>query len=69
MLRQINLQDKRLTELESLALSRMLEKREEYVMHGRGREAHGAGTMIFMLWSILTDGRTLYDTGYGGLNE
>ena len=66
MLGQINLHDKRLTELEASALSKMLTKREQYVNQGRGREAHGAGTAIWILWTTLTEGRT-YITGYGEL--
>ena len=68
MLSQINLQDKRLTELEAVSLSKMLQKREDYVHQGRGREAHGAGTMIWLMWVTLTEGRTYYETGYGELS-
>jgi hypothetical protein len=67
MLHMINLQDKRLTELEAIALSKMLAKREQYVAQGRGREAHGAGTAIWILWSTLTEGRQFL-TGFGDLN-
>lgn len=66
MLSQINLQDKRLTELEAIALAKMLEKREDYVHQGRGREAHGAGTAIWILWTTLVEGRQ-YLTGFGEL--
>ena len=66
MLSQINLQDKRLTELEAVALAKMMAKREQYVHQGRGREAHGAGTAIWILWATLTEGRQ-YLTGFGGL--
>jgi len=64
MLSHINLQDKRLTELEAVALSKMLQKREQYVHQGRGREAHGSGSAIWILWETLTDGRK-YLTGFG----
>jgi hypothetical protein len=62
MLREINLQDKRLTELEAVALAKMLSKREQYVQQGRAREAHGAGTAIWILWSTLTGGRNIVTT-------
>ena len=67
MLSKINLQDKRLSELEAASLSKMLQKREDYVRQGRGREAHGAGTMCWIMWTTLTEGRTYYETGYGEL--
>ena len=67
MLHKINLQDKRLSELEAVALSKMLQKREDYVRQGRGREAHGLGTGAWILWTTLTEGRTLYETGFGEL--
>jgi len=66
VLSHINLQDRRLTELEAVALAKMLAKREQYVNQGRGREAHGAGTAIWIMWEILTDGRK-YLTGFGEL--
>ena len=66
MLSQINLLDKRLTELEAISLAKMLEKREQYVSQGRGREAHGAGSAIWIFWATLTEGRQ-YLTGFGGL--
>ena len=67
MLSQINLQDKRLTELEAIALSKILAKREQYIHQGRGREAHGAGTAAWIVWSTLTEGRQ-FITGWGDLN-
>ena len=66
MLKQINLQDERLTELEAVALSKMITKREQYVDQGRAREAHGAGMAIWILWSTLLDGRQ-YVTNWGEL--
>lgn len=67
MLSQINLQDKRLTELEAVALAKMLSKREQYISQGRGREAHGCGTAIWIMWSTITEGRQ-FITGWGELN-
>jgi len=65
MLSHIDINDKRLTELDALALQRMLEKRENYVYEGRARDAHGLGTGIWILWKTLT--REQPDTtGYGG---
>ena len=66
MLRQINLQDERLTTLEAVALTKMLQKREQYVEQGRAAEAHGLGTGIWMLWVTLTNGKK-YDTGWAQL--
>lgn len=66
MLRDVNPLDPDLTEGESFALTRMLEKRENYVHRGRFAEAHGAGTMIWILWQALKH-RRQRETGYGGL--
>ena len=55
-----------LTEPESFALTRMLEKREQYVEQGRFDCAHGAGTMIWILWQSLTYGKQ-QQTGWGEL--
>ena len=66
MLKQINLQDPKLSELEAVALAKMIAKRESYIDQGRFREAHGLGTGIYMLWSVITDGRK-YQTGFGEL--
>lgn len=66
MLSEIDLNDKRLTELEALALRRMLEKRESYVSAGRARDAHGLGTGIWILWKTLALEQP-DSTGYGGL--
>ena len=63
---EVNLQDKRLTELEAIALSKMLQKREQYVHQGRGREAHGIGTGIVIFWRTITDGRD-FITNWGQL--
>jgi hypothetical protein len=66
MLRQIDLKDSRLTEVESIALSKMIDKREQYVEQGRSREAHGAGMAIWIFWSTLIDGKP-YTTGWDGI--
>jgi len=66
MLRQINLQDERLTTLEAVSLAKMLSKREQYVRQGRAEEAHGLGTGIWILWITLTEGKK-YDTGWDKL--
>lgn len=66
MLRQIDLQDERLSTLEAVALAKMIAKREQYVEQGRAAEAHGLGTGIWMLWLTLTDGKK-YDTGWSSL--
>jgi hypothetical protein len=67
MLREVNPLHPCLNEKESFALTRMLEKREQYVDQGRAFEAHGAGTMIWILWRALTDSPQ-QATGYGGLS-
>ena len=66
MLSAVDVHDKRLTDLESLALRLMLEKRQEYVRAGRARDAHGLGTGIWILWKTLTLQQP-GSTGYGGL--
>jgi hypothetical protein len=66
MLREVDIQDKRLTESESAALAKMLVKREQYVRQGRAKEAHGLGTGIWILWRTLID-EPEGATGYGGL--
>jgi hypothetical protein len=66
MLSEVDLNDKQLTELEALALQRMLEKRQKYVREGRARDAHGLGTGIWILWKTLTLEHP-ESTGYGGL--
>lgn len=68
MLREVNPFNPNLTEQESFALSKMLEKREQYVSMGRAKEAHGLGTGIWILWRSLTNSPQ-QSTGYGGLNE
>ena len=65
-LADIDLKDKRLTELEAIAIAKMLEKREQYIMQGRAREAHGLGTGILLFWATLVEGRQ-YITDWGGL--
>ena len=66
-LEEIDLQDPRITELEAVALAKMLTKREVYVQQGRAREAHGLGTGIVLLWRTLTEGRQ-YITAWGELS-
>lgn len=66
MLREVDIRDPRLTEAESLALAKMLQKRELYVRQGRAKEAHGLGTGIWILWKTLID-EPEGGTGYGGL--
>jgi hypothetical protein len=53
MLRQVNPYDDELLPVEQSALIKMLRKREQYVEQGRAGEAHGAGTMIWILWNEL----------------
>ena len=67
VLSQINLQDPRITELEAVAMAKILAKREQYVRQGRTEEAHGAGTAVWILWLELTQGRQ-YITGWGDIN-
>jgi hypothetical protein len=52
-LETVDIHDPELLPLEAQALGLMLEKRELYVSQGRSREAHGAGTMIWILWNTL----------------
>jgi len=66
VLAQIDLQDKRLSELEAIAIAKILAKREQYVRQGRFEEAHGAGTAVWMFWLELTQGRA-HITGWGEL--
>jgi len=66
VLAQIDVQDKRLNELEAVALTKILRKREQYVRQGRTGEAHGAGTAAWILWLELTQGRQ-YATNWGEL--
>lgn len=68
MLKDVDPLDPEISNVEAIALFKMLEKREQYVTQGRAREAHGAGTMIYMLWKILKDQPPAL-TGYGGLDE
>jgi hypothetical protein len=62
----INVQDKRLTDLEAVSITKMLLKRDKYIIEGRSREAHGVSAAINILWGVLTDGRR-YSTGWGDL--
>lgn len=52
---EVNPDDPNLSEMERSALIRMLEKFENYVHRGASKEAHGAGTMILLLWETLTE--------------
>lgn len=52
---KVNPYAKHLTEQESIALVKMLAKRESYVRQGRANDAHGAGTAILILWDCLLD--------------
>jgi hypothetical protein len=52
-LRRVDVHDPELIPVEAIALQRMLDKREQYVSQGRTREAHGAGSMISILWDTL----------------
>jgi hypothetical protein len=67
MLSEVNPADPRISSADSLALIKMLEKREQYVGHGRNREAHGMGTGIWILWKTLIQ-ESPGNTGYGGLS-
>jgi hypothetical protein len=67
MLNQVNPLHPALTEMEAFALTRMLEKREQYVGQGRADAAHGIGTGIWILWQALMHGQQR-PTGYGDLN-
>jgi hypothetical protein len=67
MLSEVNPLDARLSELEAIALVKLLEKRAYYVDQGRSREAHGLGTAIWILWRTLTH-QSQQPTGFGGLS-
>jgi hypothetical protein len=66
MLHEVNPLDARLTELEAIALVKLLDKRTYYVDQGRSREAHGLGTAIWILWRTLTH-QPLQQTYFGEL--
>jgi hypothetical protein len=53
-LRRIDIYAPHITDQEATAFTLMFEKREQYVDQGRNREAHGAGTMINILWKTLS---------------
>ncbi len=53
-LKAIDLHAPHITNQEAVALTLMLDKREQYVEQGRFREAHGAGSMINILWKALS---------------
>lgn len=63
----VDIHDPELIPLEAQALGLMLAKREQYVMQGRSREAHGAGTMILILWNTLKGGPHNDATNWGAL--
>jgi hypothetical protein len=68
-LRKIDVYAPFLSQGQSDLLIKMLDKREYYVEQCRPREAHGAGTMIMMLWAYLSDyDDTMPFTGMGELN-
>lgn len=64
VLAQIDLQDPCITELEAVAMAKILAKREQYIRQGRFEEAHGAGTAVWLLWLELKQGRK-YITNWG----
>ena len=68
MLQQVDPLDPEVSNVEAIALMKMLEKREQYVTQGRAREAHGAGTMIWILWRTLKE-KPLMLTDFGAFNE
>lgn len=49
----INPREPSLLPHEAAALSRMLQKREDYLRRGLDREAHGATAAILILWRCL----------------
>ena len=68
MLRQIDLFEDSLLPVERSAIKKMMDKREQYVDQGRAREAHGAGTMIWILYKELTgDFQPTQPTDWAGL--
>lgn len=68
-LARVDTSDPDLTPAEVKALTRMLAKREQYVHDGRVRDAHGAGTMIMILWQELKRESSIDPTDFGGLHE
>lgn len=66
-LHAIDLYDPELLPVERQALGLMLAKREQYVDQGRAREAHGAGTMIMIMWNTLKGGPHNDTTNWGQL--
>ena len=67
MLSEVNPLDPDISNVEAIALMKMLQKREQYVEQGRAREAHGAGTMIWILWRTLKE-QPLMLTNFGEFN-
>lgn len=53
MIHNIDVTSPDLTNVESMMITAMLEKREEYIRQGRKKEAHGAGTIIWMYWKYI----------------
>ena len=66
-LHTVDIHDPELLPVERQALALMLDKREQYVDQGRAREAHGAGTMIMILWNTLKGGPHNDITNWGQL--
>lgn len=52
-IQDIDLDSPNITYLESMMIQAMLEKREKYIAEGRKKEAHGAGTIIWLYWRWL----------------
>ena len=70
MLKRVDAYDPELIPNEARALMEMLHKREQYVMQGRAREAHGAGTMIMILWDCLKgEFNDTQPSFYGGIDD
>jgi hypothetical protein len=51
----------------AMAFERMLEKRSEYLIQGRHREAHGLGAGLLILWTVMNDYEATAETARGGL--
>jgi hypothetical protein len=66
MLSNVNVQDRRLTDVDAVVLTRLMQKRDEYITQGRSKEAHGVARSIRIHWEVCTDARR-YSTGWGGI--
>lgn len=51
---------------ETVALSLMIDKIQRYIAKGRVQEAHGARSMVLILWQALAREPAI-DTGWGEL--